>query len=89
MDWIPGFAAYQKGSLTAKGKAHVVINLGGLLATVKARAVKPKEVPYFVSKCLLHEIVHALQEWAGQAFSEKKVQGLIEKYEAKYSIKTK
>jgi benzoyl-CoA reductase/2-hydroxyglutaryl-CoA dehydratase subunit BcrC/BadD/HgdB len=33
----------------------------------------------------MHEVVHVLEEWAGVAFSEKKVEKLIKKYQEKYT----
>lgn len=83
-DWIPGFAAYAGGSYKATGKAHVVINLGGLLATVTTKKVKEKDLPYAIAECLMHEIVHALEEWAKVEFSEKKIHKLIDAYQEKY-----
>jgi hypothetical protein len=80
-DWTPGFAAFAAGSLKATGKAQVVINVGGLLEVVKDKHIEPKELPYVVAECLMHEIIHVLEEWAGVSFSEKKVNSLIKKYQ--------
>lgn len=87
-DWIPGFAAFAAGSLKAKGKAHVVLNIGSLMALVAKSDVKPKEIPYFVAECLMHEITHVLEEWAGVSFSEKKIHALTKKYQEKYKKKS-
>jgi hypothetical protein len=83
-DWIPGFAAFMGGSLKAIGKAHVVLNVGSLMALVKSKQMKPKEIPYLVAECLMHEVVHVLEEWAGTSFSEKKINELTDKYQEKY-----
>ena len=83
-DWIPGFAAFAEGSLKATGKAHVVLNVGSLMSLVKSKKMKPKEIPYLVAECLMHEFVHVLEEWAKTSFSEKKIHELIEKYSEKY-----
>jgi hypothetical protein len=83
-DWIPGFAAFMEGSLKATGKAHVILNVGSLMALVKKKTIKSKEIPYFVAECLMHEVVHVLEEWAEVSFSEKKIHELIEKYQEKY-----
>lgn len=38
-----------------------------------------------VAECIMHEVVHVLEEWAGVAFSEKKVEALIKNYRKKYA----
>jgi len=86
-DWIPGFAAFGEGSLRARGHAHVVLNLGSLLATVAHKDVLPSELPYVVAECLMHEVIHVLEEWAGVEFSEKRVHALIAKYQQMYKAK--
>ena len=45
-DWKPGFAAYYGGTLKKEAKAHVVLNLGGLLACVKGKQIARKDLPY-------------------------------------------
>ena len=80
-DWIPGFAAFRHNGVAAKrGTAHVVLNLGSLLALVADKAIEPSEVPYFVAESLMHEVFHVLEAWAGVEFSEDRVEALIEKY---------
>lgn len=84
-DWIPGFAAYYAGSLTKKSKAHVVLNIGSLLACVEDKQLTKEEIPYVVAECLMHEIIHVLEEWSGVEFNEEKVHRLTEKYNKKYN----
>lgn len=86
-DWVPGFGAYRSGSLSKKAEAHVVLNLGGLLGLVVEKKIDKKDIPYHVAQTLMHEIVHALEEWAGKEFSEKKVAKLINSYYKKYGKK--
>ena len=84
-DWIPGFAAYLHNySLERPGKAHVVLNLGSLLSCVAAGDLERDELPYIVAECIMHEVIHVLEAWAGKEFSEERVEALIEKYRAKY-----
>lgn len=94
-DWIPGFAAFIIGSLNGKKKklnkrknagnhAQVVLNVGAVLAAVAEKDFKPKEVPYIVAECLMHEVIHVLEEWANVEFSEKKVAELILNYQQYY-----
>jgi hypothetical protein len=84
-DWMPGFAAYQGDSLSEESAAHVTLNIGSLLTMVKSKDLNKEDVPYFIAECLMHEIIHVLQEWAGVEFSEEKIDKLIEKYSEKYS----
>lgn len=84
-DWIPGFAAFaDDGSINEDAKAHVIINLGAILSTVAHGDIEAKEVPYFVAESIMHEVVHALEAWAGVEFSEERVEALIEAYSKKY-----
>lgn len=84
-DWIPGFAAYKTGTLSKKAKAHVILNIGSLLRVVAEKKIPKEELPYTIAECLMHEVIHVLQEWAGAEFSEDKVDELIAKYQKKYS----
>jgi hypothetical protein len=80
-DWIPGFAAFaDDGSLKADAKAHVVLNLGAILGTVASGDVPAADVPYFVAESIMHEVMHALEDWAGVEFNEGRVDALLEKY---------
>lgn len=84
-DWIPGFAAFRDdGSVKAEGKAHVVLNLGSFISAIKEGDLDRSDLPYFVAETLMHEVIHALEEWAGVEFNEEKVHGLIDKYSEKY-----
>ena len=84
-DWIPGFAAYHIGTLTKEAKAHVVLNIGSLLALVGDGSIQREELPYVVAESLMHEVIHVLEEWAGVEFSEERVHALTEAYTKKYS----
>jgi hypothetical protein len=83
-DWMPGFAAFQVNSLKKGAKAHVALNIGGLLGIVRDKSIKEKELPYVVAECLMHEIIHVLEEWAGTEFSHEKIENLITKYQEHY-----
>jgi len=83
-DWIPGFAAFMDGSVDHEGHAHVVLNLGALMAAVAEKDIEPADIPYIVAEVLMHEVVHALEEWAGVEFSEKRVEELIQRYQERY-----
>lgn len=87
-DFMPGFAAYVDDGEIDEGKAHVLLNVGDFLATVKAGDVQPSELPYFIAESLMHEVIHVLEAWAGVEFSEDRVEALIEKYREKYRTGT-
>jgi len=79
-DWIPGFAAFQEGSLKHEGHAHVVLNLGSILCASVVGPLEKKDVPYFVAESLMHEVIHVLEEWAGVEFSEERIETLLLEY---------
>lgn len=84
-DWIPGFAAFSNnGQLEKDGHAHVMLNVGSLMSIVAQEEVEAADIPYIVAECLIHEVIHVLEAWAGVEFSEEKVEALIEKYQQKY-----
>lgn len=87
-DWIPGFAAlinYEERE--ASDSAHVVLNLGSLLSLIEQEEdYNPKDVPYIVAESLMHEIAHALEQWAFVEFDEDRVEELTEKYRQKYLV---
>jgi hypothetical protein len=81
-DWIPGFAAMlNDGSIDEKAEAHVVLNLGSILCAVKVGDVPREDMPYMIAECLMHEVIHVLEAWAGAEFNEDRVEALIEKYQ--------
>lgn len=88
-DWSPGFASYMTdGTLNKTAKAHVMLNVGGLLSAVANKDIDKAELPYYVTELLLHEFTHVIEEWAGVEFNEEKVEALIERYKKKYEKRT-
>ena len=84
-DWIPGFAALlDDGRIREDAKAHVVLNLGSLMAAVEGGHIEKKDLPYFVAESLMHEIIHTLEAWAEIEFNEERVEVLLEKYRTEY-----
>ena len=79
-DWIPAFGAFAAGSIEATGTAHVVLNVGAILAVVEEGDMEPADVPYMVAETIMHEVIHALEEWAGVEFSEDRVEELLDRY---------
>lgn len=83
-DWVPGFAAFGEGSVEHEGHAHVVLNLGALLSAVANEDLDVKDLPYVIAESIMHEVIHALEEWACVEFSEDRVYALIQGYQEKY-----
>lgn len=81
-DFMPAFGAYVAGS-AKQGPALVRLNLEALLGTVAMGDVEPADLPYFVAETIMHEVMHALEDWAGVAFSEDRVEAMIAAYQAK------
>lgn len=79
-DWMPGFAAFNDDGSIKKGTAHIALNLGDLIKTVETEGVAKADLPYIIAESLMHEIIHALEAWAGVEFDEGRVQELIAKY---------
>jgi hypothetical protein len=79
-DWIPGFSAFIKGSVKKNAEAIIGLNLISVLGAVELKEIDKKEVPYVVAKLIMHEVIHALEEWADVEFNEKRVEELIEEY---------
>jgi len=65
-DWIPGFAAFSDdGSIQEGAKAHVAINVGSTLLMVEKGDIPKSEIPYMIAENIMHEVIHALEAWAG------------------------
>jgi hypothetical protein len=85
-DWMPGFAAFADDGSVQQGTAHVGLNIGALMAAVETKDIEKKDVPYIVAESLMHEVIHALEEWAGVEFNEDKVEELLLAYRKKYGV---
>lgn len=83
-DFIPGFAAFLPGATTPEGNAFCVLNLGSILSTVNTRTVPAADIPYFIAESMMHELMHALEQWAGSEFSEERIEALLAKYRTEF-----
>ena len=80
-DWMPGFAAFlDDGSLAEGAAAKVGLNVGALMVAVETGDLEAKDVPYVVADSIMHEVVHALEAWAGVEFNEERVEKLLAEY---------
>jgi len=84
MDGIDGFACYLSPS-ARKGKTIIGLNVEALLASVVVKDFTVKDLPYIVADSIMHEIIHALEDWARVQFSNKKVDKLIAEYRKHYA----
>jgi hypothetical protein len=84
-DWIPGFAAFHDdGNLRDTAKAHVVLNLAANLLAVEDGDIPKSDLPYIIAENIMHEVIHVLEAWCDQEFSEERVEALLTKYRDKY-----
>ena len=81
-DWVPAFAAFVPGATTPEpdAKAFCVLNVAAFLESVDCGDLAPSELPYFIAETMMHEIIHALEQWAGVEFSEERVEALLARY---------
>ena len=77
-DGIEAFAAYDPGDATCKPEIRLCVER--ILGMVAMDDIDPKDVPYVVAESLMHEMIHALEDWAGLEFNEERVYELIAKY---------
>lgn len=83
-DWIPGFAAFVPDATTPPpaSRAFCVLNLGSMLAAVEMGDLPKADLPYLIAESMMHEVMHALEQWAGTEFSEERIEALLDKYRA-------
>lgn len=87
-DWIPGFAAFAPHATTPSpdSRAFCVVNLGSILAGIHTGDMEREELPYLLAESMMHEVIHAIEQWAGVEFSEERVEALLERYAGTYSV---
>ena len=81
-DWLPAFAAFVPGATTPQpdAKAFCALNLAAFLEAVDCGEIERAELPYFIAETMMHEIIHALEQWAGVEFNEERVEALLGRY---------
>lgn len=93
-DFMPGFAAYvrDKNNVLIKDKkikANLTLNIGSFIVSIIEKDIKQKDLPYYISETIMHEITHVLEDYFKVKFSERKIHKLTEKYYEKYGNKNK
>src|SRR5262245_57424399 len=79
VDWEPGFAGYLDNG-QPNGTAFCLLNLGTLLCAVEKGDLPKADLPYMIAESMMHEVIHAIEAWAGVEFSEDRVEALLVKY---------
>ena len=83
-DGIEGFACFTSTEGEIENPAIIGLNLEALLGTVVLGDVEPAELPYFIADSIMHEVIHALEQWAKVEFNEERIEQLIEKYRKRH-----
>jgi hypothetical protein len=82
-DWMPGFAALiesEDGSATLGGEAHVLLNLGAILAGVELGTTDKSEAQNVIADSLVHELMHVVESWTQVEFGEEAIERLLVRY---------
>jgi hypothetical protein len=77
---IPAFGGYVAPIGDFESPAKIGINFAAIIATVAEGDTAPDDVPKFVLETIYHEVGHALEQWAGLEFSEKRVRALADEF---------
>jgi hypothetical protein len=78
-DIIPGFGGYLEGSVK-EGAPLIMINIKDIISLVEEGSFFSEDIPYVVADTIMHEVIHALEEWAGVEFNEDKIETLLFEY---------
>lgn len=73
----PAFGWYHIDSVHKTEAAIIDINVAAILGAVKDKAIPKKDVPYFLSRIVMHEVVHAFEDWAKVEFNHRKIAALL------------
>ena len=82
-DGVSGFACYLSPSVRDR-RCIIGLNVEAFMACVAEGQLKVKDLPYVMAETVMHEVIHALEDWAKVEFSHRKVNGLIEAYREHY-----
>jgi hypothetical protein len=82
-DGIQGFACYLSPSMKDR-RCIIGLNVEAFMGCVATGQIKQKDLPYILAESIMHEVIHALEEWAKVKFSHRKVNKLIKAYSEHY-----
>ena len=82
-DGVDGFAFYKVGSVK-DNRCIIGLNVEAFVASVAMGQTKLKDLPYLLAESIMHEVIHALEDWAKVQFSHRKVNKLLKDYAEHY-----
>ena len=82
-DGVKGFAFYNPGAVK-RSRCVIGLNVEAFVASVALGQIKLKDLPYLMAETIMHEVIHALEDWAKVAFSHKRINKLIWAYSEHY-----
>ena len=54
------------------------------MAAIASKQLDRKDIPYIIAESMMHEVMHALEDWAKVEFSHRRVNKLIDAYREHY-----
>jgi hypothetical protein len=87
-NWSNGFATFinDPNKIGVGDNPFCTINLGAFIACVKTGELSQSELPYYIARSMMHEIIHVLEKWASVEFSEEKVESLLVEYDSMITV---
>lgn len=82
-DGVEGFAFYKVGSVK-DNRCVIGLNVEAFVASVAMGQIRRKDLPYIMAESIMHEVIHALEDWAKVKFSHRRVNKLIKAYAEHY-----
>ena len=83
-DGVDGFACYLQGSARKNKRCIIGLNVEAFMAAIVSKQLDEKDIPYIMAESMMHEVIHAVEDWARVEFSHKKVNKLIDAYREHY-----
>lgn len=83
-DGIDGFACYLANSVRKNRRCIIGLNIEAFMSAVACKDLRRQDIPYVMAETIMHEVIHALEDWAKVEFSHRKVNKLIEAYRKHY-----
>jgi hypothetical protein len=88
-DGIKGFACYLPDSVRKNKRCIIGLNVFAFIAAIAMKQLRRKDIPYLMAECIMHEVIHAFEDWAKVEFSHRKVNKLINVYREHYLEKSR
>jgi hypothetical protein len=82
-DGVEGFAFYKVGSVK-DNRCVIGLNVEAFVGCVAMKQIRLKDLPYVMAESIMHEVIHAIEDWAKVEFSHKKINKMLESYAEHY-----